>query len=79
VTRIRHRENGLEPVPACFWRSYELNPVEYLFGYAKQRQLANLCLDTIDEVRRYATRRIKSLQRRPTLNRTFWQQTESPI
>ena len=29
----------------------ELNPVEYLFGYAKQRELANLCLDTIDEVR----------------------------
>ncbi len=22
----------------------ELNPVEYLFGYAKQRELANLCL-----------------------------------
>ena len=33
----------------------ELNPVEYLFGYTKQRELANLCLDTIDEVRRYAT------------------------
>ena len=26
----------------------ELNPVEYLFGYAKQRELANLCLHTID-------------------------------
>lgn len=29
----------------------ELDPVEYLFGYAKQRELAILCLDTIAEVR----------------------------
>jgi transposase len=57
----------------------ELNPVEYLFGYAKQRELANLCLDTIDEVRRYAMRRIKSMQRRPTLIRAFWTQAELPI
>jgi transposase len=57
----------------------ELNPVEYLFGYAKQRELANLCLDTIDEVRRYATRRLRSMQRRPTLVRAFWQQAELPI
>lgn len=57
----------------------ELNPVEYLFGYAKQRELANLCLDTIDEVRRYAMRRIRSMQRRPTLIRAFWTQAELPI
>ncbi|HLX27224.1 MAG TPA: transposase, partial [Casimicrobiaceae bacterium] len=36
----------------------ELNPVEYLFGYTKQRELGNLCLETIAEVRRYATRRL---------------------
>ena len=57
----------------------ELNPVEYLFGYAKQRELANLCLDTIAEVRRYATRRLKSMQRRPALIRAFWKQAELPI
>ena len=28
----------------------ELNPVEYLFGYARQRELANLYQDTIAEV-----------------------------
>ena len=54
----------------------ELNPVEYLFGYAKQRELANLCKDTIAEVKRYATRRLKSIQRRPTLIRAFWKQAE---
>jgi transposase len=56
----------------------ELNPVAYLFGYAKQRELANLCLDTIAEVRRYATRRLKSMQRRPALIRAFWKQAELP-
>lgn len=53
-----------------------LNPVEYLFGYAKQRELANLCVQTIAEVRRYASRRLQSMQRRPSLVRAFWQQAE---
>lgn len=57
----------------------ELNPVEYLFGYAKQRELANLCLDSIEEVKRYATRRLKSMQRRPALITAFWKQAELPI
>lgn len=54
----------------------EINPAEYAFGYAKQRELANLCVDTIEEVRAYATRRLKSMQRRPKLIRAFWQQAE---
>jgi transposase len=57
----------------------EQNPVEYLFGYAKNRELANLCLHTIDQVRRYATRRLKSVQRRPRLIAAFWKQAELPI
>jgi transposase len=66
----------LERLPAY---APELNPVEYLFGYAKQRELANLCLNTIAEVRRYATRRLRSIQRRPRLITAFWQQAELPI
>lgn len=54
----------------------ELNPVEYLFGYAKQRELANLCLDTIGEVKRYAARRLRTIQRRPALIAAFWKQAE---
>ena len=65
----------LERLPAY---APELNPVEYLFGYAKQRELANLCVQTIAEVRRYASRRLQSMQRRPTLVRAFWQQAENP-
>lgn len=66
----------LERLPAY---APELNPAEYVFGYAKQRELANLCVDTIEEVRRYATRRLKSMQRRPNLIRAFWQQAELAI
>jgi len=63
----------LERLPAY---APELNPAEYLFGYAKQRELANLCLQTIDEVKHYAGRRLRSLQRRPRLVAAFWQQAE---
>lgn len=66
----------LERLPAY---APELNPVEYLFGYAQQRELANLCLNTIAEVRRYATRRLRSIQHRPQLIAAFWQQAELPI
>ena len=66
----------LERLPAY---APELNPVEYLFGYAKQRELANLCAKTIDEVRHYARRRLKAMQCRPTLITAFWQQAELPL
>lgn len=68
-----HGHIQLERLPAY---APELNPVEYVFGYAKQRELANLCASTIEQVRRYATRRIKSMQCRPTLIQAFWQQAE---
>lgn len=54
----------------------ELNPVEYLFGHAKQHELANLCLQTIEEVKGYATRRLKAMQRRPRLIQAFWHQAD---
>jgi transposase len=66
----------LERLPAY---APELNPVEYLFGYAKQRELANLCLRVIDDVRRFASGRLKAIQRRPRLIAAFWQQAELPL
>ena len=57
----------------------EINPVEYIWGYMKQRELANLCLDTIAEVWNFARNRIRSMQRRPRLITAFWQQAELPI
>lgn len=66
----------LERLPAY---APELNPVESLFGYAKQRELANLCLRAIDDVRRFARGRLKAMQRRPRLIAAFWKQAELPL
>jgi transposase len=66
----------LERLPAY---APELNPVEYIWGYMKQRELANLCLHTIGEVGTFARNRLKSMQRRPRLITAFWQQAELPI
>jgi len=57
----------------------ELNPVEYIWGYLKQRELANLCRHTIGEVGTFARHRLKAMQRRPRLITAFWQQAELPI
>jgi len=66
----------LERLPAY---APELNPVEYLWGYLKQRELANLCLHNIAEVGAFARNRLKSMQRRPRLITAFWQQAELPL
>lgn len=66
----------LERLPAY---APELNPVEYIWGYMKQRELANLCLKTIGEVGTFARNRLKSMQRRPQLIAAFWKQAELPI
>lgn len=57
----------------------ELNPVEYIWGYMKQRELANLCLETIGQVGAYARNRLKSMQRRPRIIAACWEQAELPI
>jgi transposase len=67
---------ALERLPAY---APELNPVEYLFGYAKPRELANLCAETIADVKRYATRRLHAMKRRPRLIQAFWKQAELPL
>ena len=66
----------LETLPAY---APELNPVEYIWAYMKQRELANLCLETISEVGAYARNRLKSMQRRPRIITACWQQAELPI
>lgn len=63
----------LESLPAYV---PELNPVEYIWAYMKQRVLANLCMHTIGEVGSYARRRPKSMQRRPPIIAACWRQAE---
>ena len=57
----------------------ELNPSEYLFGHLKPRELGNFCPRNIDELKNYARRRLRSMQRRPTLVAAFWKQAELPF
>ena len=54
----------------------ELNPVEQIWNYLKNREIANLCASSIAEVGDLARRRLRSMQRRSSLVRSFWQQAE---
>jgi transposase len=54
----------------------ELNPVEAIRAYLKKYEIANLCSTRLAEVSAFARRRLKSMQRRPSLIRAFWQQAE---
>jgi hypothetical protein len=42
----------------------------------KKHEIANLSPTTIAEVSDFARRRLKSMQRRPSLIRAFWKQAE---
>lgn len=54
----------------------ELNPVEQIWNYGKNRELANFCPSDIDELRSFAQRSFRRMQRRPALIAAFWKQTE---
>ncbi|MEJ5209827.1 MAG: transposase [Burkholderiales bacterium] len=57
----------------------ELNPVEYVWGYLRNREIANWCAANLHEVGDFARCRLKSMQRRPKLVSVFWKQAELPI
>jgi transposase len=54
----------------------ELNPVEYLWGYWKHHALPNFCPDDLTELDFFGRRALQRMRRRPTLIRSFWQQTK---
>lgn len=69
-------QNGrlvLERLPAY---APELNPVEYIWGYWKHHELANLCAKDMFELSGHARRALRRMRRRPTLVQAFWQQAE---
>lgn len=66
----------LEVMPAY---APELNPVEYIWGHLKHRELGNFCPTHLGQLRNYAGRRLQSMQRRPTLVTAFWTQAELPF
>ena len=54
----------------------ELNPTEYIWGHLKHHELANHCAGNFADLKTSARNRLRSMQRRPTLIRAFWQQAE---
>jgi transposase len=64
---------ALEFLPAY---APELNPAEYVWGYLKHHAMPNYCARDLGDLALRARRNLRSMQRRPTLVRAFWQQAE---
>ncbi len=54
----------------------ELNPTEYIWGYLKKYEIANLCPKNIAELGFYGRRALARMRRRPKLVTAFWKQAE---
>lgn len=63
----------LEYLPAY---APELNPVEYLWGYWKKQELANLCPKDLSQLSYVARRSLRKLRRRKPLIQSFWRQAK---
>lgn len=57
----------------------ELNPAEYIWGHLKHHELPNRCAHNMTDLKTSTRNRLRSMQRRPTLVRAFWQQAELAI
>jgi transposase len=53
----------------------ELNPVEYLWGYWKKHDMANLCAEDLRELSYEARHALRKLRRRRPLIQSFWRQS----
>ena len=54
----------------------ELNPAEYIWGHLKHHELPNRCAQNMTDLKTNTRNRLRSMQRRSTLVRAFWQQAE---
>jgi transposase len=54
----------------------ELNPVEYLWGHLKEKQLANLIARDAWDLSFFATRALRRMRRRPRIITACWKQFE---
>lgn len=64
---------ALEYLPAY---APELNPAESIWGYLKRHAMPNYCAGDLADLADNARSHLRSMQRRPTLVRAFWQQAE---
>ena len=54
----------------------ELNPVEHIWGYLKERELPNFCPHHLGELSAAARSALRRMRRRSTLVTAFWKQAE---
>lgn len=54
----------------------ELNPAEYIWGHLKHHELPNQCAQNMTDLKTSTRNRLRSMHRRPSLVRMFWQQAE---
>lgn len=54
----------------------ELNPTEYMWGYLKEREIANLCVRHGWELSLQATGALRRMRRRPSILASCWKQAE---
>jgi hypothetical protein len=54
----------------------ELNPVEYLWGYWKKRELPNFCPRDFGQLSYQARRALRRMRRRPVLIRACWKHAQ---
>ena len=60
----------------------ELNPVEYLWAYWTEHELANFCPKDIWQLGRFASQALKRIRRRtsrPQLIAVFWKQGDQGV
>ncbi|WP_419187070.1 hypothetical protein [Azohydromonas sediminis] len=67
---------GSKEPPPQLTRSTDFGTSPAIWAYLKKHEIANFCAKDIGEVSDYARRRLKSMQRRPTLVRAYWKQAE---
>lgn len=82
-TALRRRCDGLSGagLREAYLPAYapELNPVEYLWSYWKQNELANFCAKDIWQLGHFASQALKRIRRRPKriqLIAASWHQAE---
>lgn len=74
----RHVEEQCGAITLEFLPAYapELNPTECIWGYLKYHAMPNYCAAHLGDLATRARSNLRSMQRRPTLVRAFWQQAE---
>lgn len=82
IHRSRQTNAFLNSLGNRVWVEYlpgyapELNPVEYIWGYWKQHELANFCPRELWSLSHCASQALRRMRRRPRLVASFWKQAE---